>query len=330
MSGGVSQSVLNKGALFFLRNPGVWFSREDIQKALDVSKPTACRLMNELTFRIPITERKEGKVSYYRIHEDDAKSFSGSVDMFLKMTDAERMVMSLLLSSGKGREILEPESTDLISKFNEVGMLTVKNGIIPLYSLKGLPQKIDGGNKAFVTRLYKAIEFCNPVNLTYKSPWNKEPKTYIIWPIGLYLREGNLYLYSYNPKHGNGQSNAFSRMHDVEVVEEEHFTVPEGLSFEEALDDPFGIAIDPPQRVTVEVYGRQAFFEKEKVWPDDTVITDLPEGAIRMELTIRDKYAFMRWVMSLSCFARITQPEKLICWAINELQKTISLYKQGI
>lgn len=254
---GVSQAVLNKAAVHFIRNAGVWFSREDIQKALDVSKPTACRLMNGLTFRIPITERKEGKVVYYRIHEEDVKAFSASVDMFLKMTDSERMVMSLLLSSGQCKAILEPESTNLINKLNNAGILTIKNGIIPLHALKGLPQKINKHNKVLISRLYKAIEFCNPVNLTYQSPWNHEPKTYIIWPIGLYLREGNLYLYSYNPKHENGQSNAFSRIHDAEVLEDEHFTVPEGLSFEEALNDPFGIAIDPPQRVTVEVYGRQ-------------------------------------------------------------------------
>lgn len=326
---GVSQAVLNKAAVHFIRNAGMWFSREDIQRALDISKPTACRLMNELTFRIPITEKKEGRIIYYRINEDDAKAFYASVDMFLKMTDSERMVMSLLLGSGQSSDIFEPESTCLLNRLNNAGILSVKNGIIPIHALKGLPQKIDVQNKILITRIYKAIEFCNPVSLSYQNPWNKEPKTYTVWPIGIYLRDSNLYLYSFNPKYENGQSNAFSRIHDAEIIDDEHFTVPQGLSFENIIDDPFGIAIDSPQRVTVEIYGRQAYFEKEKQWPKGTIITNLPEGAIRMELTIRDKYSFMRWVMSLSCFCKVISPREYVDWAIKEIEETRIRYSNN-
>ena len=243
---GVSQSVLNKAALHFLRNPGIWYSREDIQTALDISKPTACRLMNDLTFRIPITEKKEGRITYYRLNEEDAKAFSASVDMFIKMTDTERLVMSILLSSGKGNSVLEPESSTIAEKFNDAGVLTVKNGIVPIYSLKGLPQQVKAENREMLAMLYKAVELCNPVTVTYKGPWSAEKKTYTLWPLGFYLRDDSLYLYSWHPKYNNPISNAFSRISDIEAHEDERFIAPEGANLESALDDPFGLAIDQP------------------------------------------------------------------------------------
>lgn len=324
---GVSQSVLNKAALHFLRNPGIWYSREDIQTALDVSKPTACRLMNELTFKIPITEKKEGRITYYRLNEEDAKAFSASVDLFIKMTDTERMVMSILLSSGRGNSLLEPESSDLTEKFNNAGVLTVKNGIVPIRSLKGLPQHVKDENREMLGILYKAVEFCNPVTITYKGPWSVEEKTYTIWPLGFYLRDDSLYLYSWHPKHNNPMSNAFSRIIDLEVHDDERFTAPEGVNLEAALDDPFGIVIDAPRTVEVEVYGTQAVYEREKSWPKGTVITDLPNGkGICMRLTIRDDYAFKHWLLGLGSKAKVVSPEELVKWAREEAEKTCDYY----
>ena len=322
---GVSQSVLNKAALHFLRNPGIWYSREDIQTALDISKPTACRLMNDLTFRIPITEKKEGRITYYRLNEEDAKAFSASVDMFIKMTDTERLVMSILLSSGKGNSVLEPESSTISEKFNDAGVLTIKNGIVPIYSLKGLPQQVKAENREMLALLYKAVELCNPVTVTYKGPWSAEEKTYTLWPLGFYLRDGSLYLYSWHPKYNNPISNAFSRITDIDVHEEERFTVPDGVNLESALNDPFGIAIDPPTEVEVEVYGTQAIYEKEKSWPKGTVITDIP-GGIRMKITIRDDYAFKHWFLGLGSKARIISPEKIVVWFSGEINRINELY----
>ena len=324
---GVSQSVLNKASLHFLRNPGIWYSREDIQTALDISKPTACRLMNDLTFRIPITEKKEGRITYYRLNEEDAKAFSASVDMFIKMTDTERMVMSILLSSGKGNSVLEPESSSITEKLNDAGVLTVKNGIVPIYSLKGLPQQVKAENREMLAMLYRAVEFCNPVTVSYQGPWSDRIKTYDIWPLGFYIRDDSLYLYSWHPKHQNPMSNAFSRITDIEVHDDERFTAPEDVNLESALDDPFGIVIDPPTEVVVEVYGTQAVYEKEKTWPKSTVITDLPNGeGIRMEIIIRDSYAFKHWLLGLGSNAKIISPVALVSWIKKEVNSCIDLY----
>lgn len=324
---GVSQSVLNKASLHFLRNPGIWYSREDIQTALDISKPTACRLMNDLTFRIPITEKKEGRITYYRLNEEDAKAFSASVDMFIKMTDTERMVMSILLSSGKGNSVLEPESSSITEKLNDAGVLTVKNGIVPVYSLKGLPQQVKAENREMLAILYRAVEFCNPVTVSYKGPWSDRVKTYDIWPLGFYIRDDSLYLYSWHPKHQNPMSNAFSRITDIEVHEDERFTAPEDVNLESALDDPFGIVIDPPTEVVVEVYGTQAVYEREKTWPKSTVITDLPDGnGIKMKITIRDGYAFKHWLLGLGSNAKICNPEELARWACEEARVMLECY----
>lgn len=322
---GVSQSVLNKAALHFLRNPGIWYSREDIQTALDISKPTACRLMNDLTFRISITEKKEGRITYYRLNEEDAKAFSASVDMFIKMTDTERLVMSILLSSGKGNSVLEPESSTIAEKFNDAGVLTVKNGIVPIYSLKGLPQQVKAENREMLAMLYKAVELCNPVTITYKGPWSTEEKTYTIWPLGFYLRDDSLYLYSWHPKYNNPISNAFSRIADIEIHEGERFKAPDGVNLESALDDPFGIVIDPPTEVEVEVYGTQAIYEKEKSWPEGTEIKEISDG-IRMKIRVRDGYAFKHWLLGLGSRAKITSPLSLVQWISNEVKALGEVY----
>lgn len=45
----VSKYLVDQVAMLFLRHPGQVFSRADIQNMLGVSKPTACRIVAELS-----------------------------------------------------------------------------------------------------------------------------------------------------------------------------------------------------------------------------------------------------------------------------------------
>ena len=95
---------------------------------------------------------------------------------------------------------------------------------------------------------------------------------------------------------------------------------------EESLADPFGVASHPPLRVVLEVCGRQVFYEKEKAWPKDTVLTELPNNKLQIEITIRDYYSFMRYIHSFIPFIKIVSPEPMAKWALWDLREALKLY----
>ena len=59
----ISKHLLDRAAFIFIRHPGIFYSRADIQNILGISKPTACRIMIELSRTMAIEEKMDGTVA---------------------------------------------------------------------------------------------------------------------------------------------------------------------------------------------------------------------------------------------------------------------------
>ena len=145
--------------------------------------------------------------------------------------------------------------------------------------------------------------------------------------MGLYFRSGNLYLYAYNPKHKSPTSYAFSRIKELSLIYDEHYSLPEDVSMADALKDPFGVVLRKPQKVKVHISSKQSYYEKEKQWPDGTNISECDDGSIDMELTISDPYAFRTWALSLGKECHVVSPKDLAEWVRSEHEEALKLYK---
>ena len=324
----ISKHLLDKAALVFLRHPGQAYSRSDIQQILGVSKPTACRALAVLSTLIGLEEVSEGRVVYYQLPESEAERIKQSVDFVLSVTDREQLALSFLLSYGKSSGLFANTISEIEKKLEKAGLIV--NISKDIFNKPEITQSIDSGNVNYIDTLLTAIETKTKIDILYKSPFSPDDRKHLLCPVGLYFRSGNLYLYAYDIDHESATSYAFSRIKELSLMYDDHYTLPEDVSMIEALKDPFGVVLREPQKVKVHISSKQAFYEKEKRWPDGTIISELDDGSIDMELTIADPYAFRTWVLSLGKECCVVYPEDIAEWVRSEHEEALTLYNSKL
>lgn len=322
----ISKHLLDKAAMIFLRHPGQAYSRSDIQRSLGVSKPTACRALAELSILLGLKELSEGRVVYYRLPEQEAKRINQSIDFVLSVTDREQLALSFLLSYGKSSGLFADAVSELSKKFETAGVITAIHDNI--YNKLEISQRIDSRNINYIDTLLTAIETKTKIEILYRSPFSPEDRIHILCPVGLYIRSGSLYLYVYDTEHESSTSYAFSRIKELSLMYDEHYTLPEDVSMSEALKDPFGVVLRKPQKVKVHISPKQAYYEREKQWPEGTIILENDDGSIDMELIISDPYAFRTWALSLGKECKVISPDDLSGWIRYEHEEALKLYSQ--
>lgn len=322
----VSKYLVNQVAMLFLRHPGQVFSRADIQNMLGVSKPTACRIVAELSRQIRLEEKKEGHQVYYMFSEDESERIYQSIDFVLAVSDRERLALNFLLNSGSSSNLFGSSIDDLSRKLMKAGLVSLSPSQIR--EKTGTPQKLDKDNANYVDTLLTALETNTKIDITYKGAFSDNVKEHELWPVGLYIRNSNLYLYAYDPRHNGATSYAYSRMRTVSLRYDEHYKIPDGVSMDNCISDPFGVATAEPRRVRLHIFNKQAFFEKEKVWPKGSVLTECEDGSIILELTIADPSAFHAWAPSLGEDCLVESPPDLAEWIRVSHEKALGLYRE--
>lgn len=322
----ISKHLLDKAAMIFLKHPGQAYSRFDIQQTLGVSKPTACRALSELSTLIGLKEVSEGRVIYYLLPESEAKQINKSIDFVLSVTDREQLALNFLLSYGKSTGLFANTLSELGEKLEKTGLIT--SNTCDIFNKSETTQRIDSTNINYIDTLINALATKTKIEILYRSPFSPEDRIHILWPVGMYFRSGNLYLYAYDPKYNAATSYAFSRIKELSLMYDEHYTLPEEISMSEALNDPFGVVLRKPQKVKVHIFPKQAYYEKEKQWPESTILVENDDGSIDMELTISDPYAFRSWALSLGKECKVISPDDLSEWIRYEHEEALKLYSQ--
>ena len=320
----VSKHILDRAAFIFIRHPGQAFTRKDIQNLLGISKSTTSRILSELTEVLNLEENMEGQTKYYLLSDDERQSLYKTLDFILAFTDRERLALNFMLHSYGEYSIFKDTIINLEEKFNNAGLLSYSSDAIRESNRN--VQNISDDNKFLIDTLLNSLETKTKIRVDYQAVLCDEVKTHDLWPVGLYMRDGNLYLYAYSPRFLNATSYAYSRMKSIDYLYDEHYEIPDGINMDELLSDPFGIAITAPRKVKVKVMNKQVFYEKEKKWPNGTVITDLEDGSIRMEFNISDPYAFRTWVLSLGRDAMVEEPAEYVDWIRWEHREALENY----
>ena len=325
MKPSVSKHILDKAAFIFLRHPGEAFTRMDIQNTLEVSKSTAARLLAELVDVLKLDVVMEGQIAYYILSENQQEHLYQTLDFILAVNDRERLAMNFLLHGYGESYIFNGTLKNLEEKFEHAGIISYRSASIRNVSRN--VQKISEDNRFLIDTLLNSLETKTIVKIDYKGAFSDRVKTHELWPVGLYMRDDNLYLYAYSPRFENATSYAYSRIVSINYLYDEHYEIPDGINMDAVINDPFGVAIEPPRRVIVRVLNKQAFFEKEKEWPEGTAITELEDGSIRMEITISDPFAFRTWALSLGCNCIVESSDDIAEWIYWEHKQALKLYE---
>lgn len=322
---GVGEQLFQEGALYLLDKGGYWVSRKELQEKLKIGKSTACRLLEALSIRLPLEEKQgSGNRMYYRLPEGSAKSVKNQMVMAPTLTADDRRMLSVLIRFAESSHLYGTMVTTL--RKHLVAASGGNGKFYPVFSASSVRQKLTPRVKEALPLLFQAIDEKHAVLLTYQSPTAETTKQYVIHPIGIFSQDGNLYLYSYNPEHGNGQVNACARIHKVELLEEK-CAIPKGMGDITKLCDPFGIAMDAKETtVVVHIGKRQAFYEQEKEWPEGTIMEEQEDGSMQMTITTKNRSACKRWILSLGDQGKVLSPDDFVQEVGAEIKKTSELY----
>ena len=103
---------------------------------------------------------------------------------------------------------------------------------------------------------------------------------------------------------------ALDRMTGLGVTGES-FKVPADFSAEEYLAGSLAIERGEPRKVVIEFDHSEAPYIRGRQWHHSQTLEELPDGTLRMTITVGGLGEVMRWVMSLGSHAWVVEPEDL-------------------
>ncbi|MCL6645370.1 MAG: WYL domain-containing protein [Dehalococcoidia bacterium] len=146
-------------------------------------------------------------------------------------------------------------------------------------------------------------------------------------PYHLRFADGAWYCIGYCHERGTVRTFALDRMIHLSLTADT-FEFPSDFSMDEYLANSWVIERGEPRRVVIEFDPEQAKYVRGRRWHRSQQMEDLPDGSLRMTLTIGGLGELRRWVMSFGRHARVVEPQELREWVINELARGLASYQR--
>ena len=126
-------------------------------------------------------------------------------------------------------------------------------------------------------KLFYAIKNNCLLDFTYNSKWEPEEHHRRVAPYQIVIDDGSLFLYGADYKPGKSpRLFKLAKMHNVEVIENQHFDLPDNFRFhEDAEQGRFGaFQYDDFFTFKIEFYSESRTFAREYIWSDNQIIEE--------------------------------------------------------
>lgn len=173
--------------------------------------------------------------------------------------------------------------------------------------------------------LSDAIERRRSVATDYFTASRQTVTHRLIDPYHLRMTDGAWYCIGYCHERREVRTFALDRMTNLQASEDS-FEAPADFSVEEYLAASWSIERGAPQRVVIEFDKGQSPYIRGKRWHKSQVLEELPDGVLRMTLTVGGLGEIKRWVMSLGSHAWVVEPESLRAEIALELEAAAAKY----
>jgi predicted DNA-binding transcriptional regulator YafY len=176
--------------------------------------------------------------------------------------------------------------------------------------------------------LFQAVADLRPLTLKYQRTRDGKEERITIHPYAMVLYKDAIYCVGLHVNKGEVRTFLLDRMRDTECATRERFTLPEGFSIDQYYEGQFGIFRgDRPTRVVVEFDARVVEYVKTRRIHPSQVLVDLPDGGVRLEMTIADVTEVATWVLGFGDTAIVVEPDDLRDRVRGELQRALARYQ---
>jgi len=198
----------------------------------------------------------------------------------------------------KIREALPAKSLPFLSRIQD------------LFAARPDPWKDYSKKQDVIAALIDATLHQKQARIAYYSASSRRAKTYDVDPYRLVYYRGGLYLYARAHEYGEVRTFAVERVQKVEVLDQ-GFEVPADFDPSEYARSAFGIFGGKPETIELVFPASLAGYIRERNWHESQVLSDEPDGGVRLVLHVAPAFDLKAWVKGFLPHVRVLRPESL-------------------
>ena len=179
-----------------------------------------------------------------------------------------------------------------------------------LFAARPDPWKDYSKKQDVIAALIDATLHQKQARITYYSEKSRRAKSYDVDPYRLVYYRGGLYLYARAHEYGEVRTFAVERAQKVEVLDQ-GFEVPADFDPSEYARSAFGIFGGKPETVELVFPASLAGYIRERNWHESQVLTDEPDGSLRLVLHVAPSFDLKAWVKGFLPNVRVLRPASL-------------------
>ena len=194
-----------------------------------------------------------------------------------------------------------------------------------LFSARPDPWKDYSKKQDVIAALIDAILHQKQVRIAYHSASSRRTKSYDLDPYRLVYYRGGLYLYARAQEYGEVRTFAVERVQKVEVLDQ-GFEMPADFSPSEYARSAFGIFGGKAETVELVFPASLAGYIRERNWHESQVLTDEPDGGLRLVLRVAPSFDLKAWVKGFLPHVRVARPESLRDEIAREIEASRAVF----
>lgn len=175
--------------------------------------------------------------------------------------------------------------------------------------------------------LFQAVADLRPLRCRYRRSRDGAEERVTIHPYAMVLYKDAIYCVGKHLGHGGIRTFLLDRMSDTECSATERFDLPPDFQVDDYFQGTFGIFRGgPTSSVVIDFDARVAEFVLARRVHPSQVLTPLPEGGVRLAMTIGDMTELGTWILGFGDTARVVEPPELVDRVRRELAGALARY----
>jgi len=318
------------GLYWWLLFSGREYSLGQLADILNCSKPSVLRLITQLEASgfANVESWIENRQRWYRLKAPQQRPrVSLDVEDLEKLMLCRDMVWHLIPDSIRAsldRSI--GHATALLPSPNDRALITETPTTVHGKGTVDYSQK-----ETIVEGLFTALRENRVCRVNYKSPQASEARIHHVAPQRLIISGNSLYLRGWllvgdgDAGEPNETNMAIQRIEELQLTDQTYS--PPKSNRDDSRGKNFGLIEGDPFRVRVSFDRSAARYVSERVWSDDQVLEQQPDGGVILEFTTTSKPEVIALVLSFGATATVLSPNNLVTEMREVLQKTAENYK---
>lgn len=317
------------GLYWLLLFTGKEHTLSDLSQKLECSKQTVLRLMTQIEASgyAYVESWVEGGQRWYRIKSPRQQP---------RVSLSSRDIQNLLLCRDLVWHLLPDSLRDEIERSIGHATTLLHNGEIR--RLAWSPQGSSQGkgtidyteHRDTLDTIRQALDERRVCRVKYCSAAHPEGRTYFVAPLRIVAYRESLSVWCWRvPDKGEARREfdthlSIHRIEAVELTDRTYELTGEAPDFSKTT---FGVMVGEPFKVKVAFSPNAAMYVRERIWSEDQVIQDQPDGGVVLEFTATSEPEVISWVLSFGAEARLVAPTALVEYMRELLDKMAGGYR---